>query len=120
MTFSKEVRTEALVAAARHCCVCHRYKGVKVEVHHVVPAAKGGADTADNAITLCFDCHADAGHYNPEHPRGTKFSVEELRSSRDLWHMAVRMNRIQGNLGHPSFFHGWWNDRGQACCECSA
>lgn len=95
MAFSKEVRTAALVAAARHCCVCHRYSGVKVEVHHIVPPAKGGADTADNAIAVCFDCHADAGHYNPEHPRGTKFSVDELRLSRDLWHTAVRTNRIE-------------------------
>ncbi len=95
MAFTKEVRIEALVAAARHCCVCHRYKGVKVEVHHIVPVAKGGTDTADNAISLCFDCHADAGHYNPEHPRGTKFSEDELREARDLWHMAVQNNRIE-------------------------
>lgn len=95
MAFSREVRTEALVAAARHCCLCHRYRGVKVEVHHIVPVAKGGADTADNAIALCFDCHADAGHYNPEHPRGTKISVDELRLARHLWHMAVQMNRIE-------------------------
>lgn len=95
MAFSKEVRTEALVAAARHCCVCHRYRGVKVEVHHIVPVSKGGADTADNAIALCFDCHADAGHYNHKHPRGTKFSVDELRLARDLWHTAVLMNHIE-------------------------
>ncbi|MBI4207195.1 MAG: HNH endonuclease [Betaproteobacteria bacterium] len=95
MAFSREVRTEALVAAARHCCLCHRYRGVKVEVHHIVPVAKGGADTADNAIALCFDCHADAGHYNPAHPRGTKISVDELRLARDLWHRAVQMNRIE-------------------------
>lgn len=28
--------------------------GAKVEVHHIVPVAKGGPDTADNAIALCF------------------------------------------------------------------
>lgn len=94
MAFSIEVRTRALVAAARHCCLCHRYRGVKVEVHHIAPGAKSGSDTADNAIALCFDCHADAGHYNPEHPRGTKISADELRLARDLWHRAVQMNRI--------------------------
>ncbi len=77
MAFKKEVKINALVSAARHCCVCHRYKGVKVEVHHILPVAKGGADDAENAIALCFDCHADAGHYNNKHPRGTKFSPEE-------------------------------------------
>lgn len=95
MAFSTETRLQALVAAARHCCVCRRYKGVKVEVHHIVPLSKGGTDSPDNAIALCFDCHADAGHYNPRHPRGTKFSPEELRIARDLWHMAVDMNRIE-------------------------
>jgi len=95
MPFPHSVRDEALVAAARHCCVCHRYKGVKVEVHHIVPESKGGASDLDNAITLCFDCHADAGHYNPNHPRGTKFSPGELRRHRDEWHAIVRLPGVQ-------------------------
>jgi hypothetical protein len=94
MAFSTKVRTDALVAAARHCCVCHRYKGVNVEVHHIIPVFEGGRDDADNAICLCFDCHADAGHYNPMHSRGTKLSPEELRIARESWHRAVRENRI--------------------------
>lgn len=60
MPFSKEIREDALVASARHCCVCHRSKGVKVEVHHIVPTSQGGTDDFDNAVVLCFDCHADA------------------------------------------------------------
>jgi len=94
MAFSKEIKINALVSAARYCCVCHRYKGVKVEVHHILPVAKGGTDVAENAIALCFDCHADAGHYNNKHPRGTKFSPEELRHARDMWHFAVKANQI--------------------------
>src|SRR6266404_4863586 len=95
MSFPAAVRERALVASARHCCVCHRYKGVKVEVHHIVPEATGGSDDFDNAIVLCFDCHADAGHYNPEHPRGTKFSQSELRRQRDVWYDIV-------NAGHSA------------------
>lgn len=94
MAFSKEIRIQELVASARHCCVCHRYKGVKVEVHHIIPVSEGGTDDADNAISLCFDCHSDAGHYNSRHPRGTKFSCEELKLARDEWHMAVEHNHI--------------------------
>jgi len=94
MAFNKEIKTKALVSAARHCCVCHRYKGVKVEVHHIVPIFKGGTDTEDNAIALCFDCHADAGHYNSKHPRGIKFSPEELRYARDVWYSNVKQKRI--------------------------
>jgi HNH endonuclease len=95
MPFPPEVREQALVAAARHCCVCQRYKGVKVEVHHIVPESSGGTNDLDNAIVLCFDCHADAGHYNPRHPRGTKFSPAELRRARDRWHTIVQRNAIE-------------------------
>ncbi len=95
MPFRPNVREHALVAAARHCCVCHRYKGVKVEVHHIVPESRGGTNDLDNTIALCFDCHTDAGHYNPGHPRGTKFSPEELRLARDMWHETVRRGSIE-------------------------
>jgi len=91
MAFDNATRERAHVAAARRCCVCHRYKGVKAEVHHIVPEAEGD-DTAENAITLCFDCHADAGHYNPRHPRGSKFSQDELRLARGTWHATVLRN----------------------------
>ena len=96
MPFSKATKAKVLVAAARHCCVCHRYKGVKVEVHHMVPESKGGDSTRANAIALCFDCHADAGHYNPEHPRGTKFSLEELRLASDEWYDTVSWSSLTG------------------------
>ncbi len=81
--FSKEIKKEVLTKSARHCCVCHRYKGVKVEVHHMILQSDGGTDDIENAIALCFDCHADAGHYNKQHPRGTKFTPSELRKARD-------------------------------------
>ena len=69
--FPQKVKDQIFVDTARHCCVCHRYKGVKVEVHHIKQEALGGENTYENAISLCFDCHCDAGHYNPKHPRGT-------------------------------------------------
>jgi hypothetical protein len=94
MGFSNAIRKKALVASARRCCVCHRYKGVKVEVHHIIPREEGGSDEFENAIVLCFDCHADVGHYNPKHPRGNSFSQTELRAHRDQWYQAVRENSI--------------------------
>lgn len=94
MGFPATVRERALVASARHCCVCHRYKGVKVEVHHITPEASGGANDFDNAIVLCFDCHADAGHYNAAHPRGTKFSRRELMRQRDVWYNIVKTGNV--------------------------
>ena len=95
MPFPRETRERALVAAARHCCVCHRYKGVNIEVHHIVTEADAGADDFDNAIPLCFDCHAAVGHYNPKHPRGSRLSGNELRQHRDTWYQIVRRNTIE-------------------------
>ena len=94
MGFSKKVQRDVLIGCARHCCVCHRYKGIKIEVHHLVQNAKGGSNTFENAIPLCFDCHCDAGHYSSNHPRGTKFSMPELREARDKWYENVKNNSI--------------------------
>ncbi len=90
MAFSAKVRRDALVHAARHCCVCHRYKSVNIEVHHIDPPGDGGNDDIDNAIALCFDCHASAGHYNSKHPKGSAYSRSELRKARECWHSLVR------------------------------
>jgi len=60
-----------------------------------VPEASGGENTYGNAIALCFDCHADAGHYNPSHPRGTKFSPAELSKAKNNWFDMVAKNNIQ-------------------------
>lgn len=94
MGFSKGIKNLMLVAAARHCCVCHRYNGVGVEVHHIVQEANGGPNTYENAIALCFDCHAAAGHYNARHPRGTKYSPDELRLARKIWLEMVEKNQL--------------------------
>jgi hypothetical protein len=90
--FSTEVREETLIKSVRCCCVCHRFTGIKIEVHHIIQESKGGSNTIDNAIALCFDCHAEAGHYNPQHPRGTKYSPSELIKHRDNWWMACSKN----------------------------
>lgn len=95
MGFSPKIKEQIMVDTARHCCVCHRYKGVKVEVHHIKQEALGGKNTYDNAIAVCFDCHADAGHYNPQHPRGTKFSPRELKKSKESWLKIVQQNKIK-------------------------
>ena len=63
-------------------------------MHHIVPLADGGENTYDNAIVLCFDCHADAGHYNPKHPKGTKFSLGELRKAKEKWIQMVKDDKI--------------------------
>ena len=94
MGFSTKIKEDILVASARHCCVCHRYKGVKIEIHHIKPKEQGGLDSFDNAIALCFDCHSDAGHYFAKHPKGTKVSPSELIKHKKTWFENVTRNNI--------------------------
>lgn len=79
------IKAEALVACGRRCCICHEFCGTNIECHHIVPESAGGRATLENCIPLCFDCHAEAGHYNVRHPKGTKYSATELRGHRDTW-----------------------------------
>jgi len=91
MPFPPKMKTESLARSGRRCCICLRFKGVKVEVHHIVPEAISHDNSLENSITLCFDCHAEVGHYNPKHPKGNKFTPEELKKHRDrLWDLITR------------------------------
>lgn len=94
MPFSPAVAEELLVKAARCCCLCRKFKGQKLEVHHIVPEANGGADTADNGIPLCFDCHADVQSYNDKHPKGRKYRPSELILLRDMWFFLVKDGKV--------------------------
>lgn len=95
MGFSREVKEEIFVRCARHCCVCHKGVGLHIEVHHIKPQKDGGDDTIDNAIGLCFNCHADAGHYFAGHPKGSKLSPNELKKHRDSWFNIVETHNIK-------------------------
>ncbi len=94
MPFSAKVAEELLVKASRCCCLCHQYKGVKIEVHHIVPEADGGTDDIDNGIPLCFDCHAEVESYNTRHPRGRKFTATELKRHREVWFGLVASGKV--------------------------
>ena len=95
MGFSSKIKNELLIQSARRCCVCRKYKGVGVEVHHIDPKSRRGKNSIDNGIVLCFDCHCAAGHYNKDHPRGTRFSPEELRTQKEEWFRRVAESGIQ-------------------------
>jgi hypothetical protein len=94
MPFPKSVREEALLKSRRCCCVCHEFAGRYVNVHHIIPEAEGGPSTLENAIVLCLRCHGEAGHYNPRHPIGNKYSPSELRRHRDEWWQYCTKNII--------------------------
>ncbi len=89
MSFSRETVEDALVACGRLCCICHKFCGVRIEMHHISPQHKGGDDSPENCIPLCLDCHAEVEHYNTNHPRGRKFTPGELTKHRDKWFAMV-------------------------------
>lgn len=89
MSFPPAVKEDALVASGRHCCLCHRFCGTKIEVHHIRLESEGGDNALENAISLCFDCHADMTSYDAKHPKGTKYTETELKRHRDNWYKKV-------------------------------
>lgn len=102
MTFPRKVVEDLLVASHRCCCLCHRYCGTKIEVHHIIPRSEGGQDTMENAIALCFDCHAEVESYNTKHPKGRKFSPSELKKHKEQWLKTCSSIRISKEKGKAS------------------
>jgi HNH endonuclease len=92
MSFPARVQEDALVACGRHCCLCHKFCGIKIELHHIRPQSEGGPNTFENCIALCFDCHADMRTYDHKHPKGTKYTETELIRHRNAWHEKIRAN----------------------------
>lgn len=86
MGFPKGVAEKALVDCGRCCAICHKFCGIKIELHHIKQAADGGEDTYNNCIPLCFDCHAEVKAYNPRHPKGRQYTESELAFHRDKWY----------------------------------
>ena len=85
MAFSRDEVSTLLVDVKRRCCICYRFCGCKIETDHIVPEADGGTDEIENAIPVCFECHAEIHSYNDRHPRGRKFLPDELRAHKERW-----------------------------------
>jgi hypothetical protein len=90
MPFSEAIKTKAMLACGHRCCICHEFCGNKMVVHHIKAQANGREDSFENAIPLCFDCHAIVMLYNPAYPKGIKFSEQELIRQRDTWYQKIR------------------------------
>lgn len=85
MPFNRQEVAALLVRCHRRCCICHRFCGTKIETDHIVPAAETADHSIENAIPVCFDCHAEIHAYNPRHPRGRRFNADELRAHKEQW-----------------------------------
>ena len=85
MSFDRNEVANLLVKCHRRCCICHRFCGSKMEIDHIIQKADGGSDEISNGIAVCFDCHAEIHHYNTRHPKGRKFTPEEIRGHKNQW-----------------------------------
>jgi len=85
MEFKRDEVSKLLIDVHRRCSVCHRFCGVKIETDHIIPEADGDTHEIENAIPVCFECHADIHSYNDRHPRGRKFMPDELRGHKEQW-----------------------------------
>lgn len=85
MPFPEREAMQLMARCHRRCCICHRFCGFKMELDHITPKAEGGSDAIDNAIPVCFECHAEIHAYNDRHPRGRKYRPDELRVQKDQW-----------------------------------
>ena len=83
--FNRKEVADLLTRCHRRCCICHRFCGVKMETDHIVPQSQGGDESIDNALPVCFECHAEIHSYNPKHPRGRMYTPEELRAHKEQW-----------------------------------
>lgn len=82
--FKEEDKIKCLLWCDRHCCLCRKNCGLDIELAHInrkLPNDK--VNNIDNAIPLCYECHAEIGHYNDEEPRGNKYKPSELKSRRE-------------------------------------
>lgn len=89
MAFSKNTQDTVLIKCKRHCCLCGRNVGINIELHHIKQKADGGDDSEDNCIPLCFDCHASVKSYNKHHPKGHKYSENEIKQRRDNFYQDI-------------------------------
>lgn len=101
MPFPRAVRIQALIACQRFCCLCQKRKHTRIACHHIDQNAHGGADTFENCIPLCPDCHAEVKAFDPQHHPGmTSYSKDELLKRRDDWYEVIlrRTKDLECNL----------------------
>ncbi len=55
-----------------------------IEVHHIVPIAKGGSNTLSNLILLCHDCHRGKGLHGDPRNREIELSTFKCYTELDL------------------------------------
>ena len=87
MPFSESLKKKIRKQSQGRCCICQKFP---VEIHHIIPQAKGGADNEDNAAPLCPTCHTIHG----DNPKMRK----QIRERRDDWLEQCRISTVSAKL----------------------
>lgn len=102
--FPNSIVEAVLVKCRRHCCVCGIWCGTKIEVHHIDDPED---NSEDNALPVCFNCHAEVKHYNSKHPKGRKFPTTELKKLRDATFTQYSAKMPSVPAGGTDYGHGF-------------
>jgi hypothetical protein len=82
--FPYDVRKKALLWSDRHCCLCGSQCGLDIELHHIEPnLTPPFLNAIDNAIPVCYTCHAKLEFSSLNSPRGNKYSPQEIKDRRN-------------------------------------
>lgn len=98
MSFNADTKARMFIKCARLCCLCLKQCGTNIEAAHIDDKNKGGGNDEGNGIPVCFDCHQEIGGYDPKHPKGNKFSHDELKARRDRVYKLVDTGVIFSQL----------------------
>lgn len=79
--FREEDKIKRLLWCDRHCCLCRKSCDIDIEVAHL--PGKENSDNIDDGIPVCSYCHIKMNAYDPKHPKGTKYKIEELIRRRE-------------------------------------
>jgi len=98
MPFDTPTKTRMFICSGRLCCLCLKQCGTNIEAAHIMDESKGGANDEANGIPVCFDCHQEIGAYDSKHPKGNKFTPDELTARRDRIYKLVDSGAIYAQI----------------------
>lgn len=71
-------RKAGVLREANYCCQICGLSGVALDVHHIVPLAKGGTNEFGNLKAICHDCH-QAQHANHDLTRNFDSTPQQIK-----------------------------------------
>jgi len=100
----EEIRAKLFLWCARHCCFCGKACTINIEIHHIDGDASNNDE--DNLIPVCFDCHGELTHYNPKHPKGSKYRYLEIKTRREqIYELYTLQYLRQVNIKISKYLH---------------